>query len=135
MGESESYAKGMEMRRTLYGEARAGTNTEPKPAMQAFGDWVRSAVLGDLWQRGGIDLKTRILICIATDVAMGVTDELLLHIKMGLRHGWTETELTEAIIHAGGYSGVPRGRHAIVIADRAYEEFRRETEGSAKSGA
>ena len=51
-----------------------------------------------LWTRPGLDLKTRALICVF-DAATGRDPELKLHIRMARRQGWTEDELTEALIH------------------------------------
>ena len=41
-----------------------------------------------------------------------------------LNLGWTEEELTEALLHLSGYIGVPSVREAMIIADRVFKEER-----------
>ena len=52
--------------------------------------------------------------------------ELALHVKMALRQGWTEDELTETLLHMSGYVGVPLIREALVTAKEVFAEFRAE---------
>jgi 4-carboxymuconolactone decarboxylase len=94
--------------------------------MQRFSDFTRSVIFGNLWLRDGLDLKLRTLICVVTDVAMGVEEELAVHIEMALRQGWTEIELVETILHAGTYVGIPRARQGVLIADKTFAKFKEE---------
>ena len=43
---------------------------------------------------------------------------------MALRQGWTEKELTEALIHLLGYCGAPASRDALLVASRVFKEVR-----------
>jgi len=45
----------------------------------------------------GLDLKTRALICVISDTCTGREPELALHLRMALRQGWSEDELTRSI--------------------------------------
>jgi 4-carboxymuconolactone decarboxylase len=124
--ESESYKKGTELRAILMGSSLSSMDKTASSGfgMQRFSEYARTAIFGNLWQREGLDLKLRTLICVVTDVAMGVEDELVVHIEMALRQGWTEIELVEAILHAGAYVGIPRARQAILTADKTFAKFR-----------
>ena len=44
-------------------------------------------------------------------------------------YGWTEDEITEALLHVGGYIGVPTIREAMIIAGKVFKEMNEE-EGS-----
>jgi 4-carboxymuconolactone decarboxylase len=46
---------------------------------------------------------------------------------MALRQGWTEEELTEALIQLLGYVGAPLSRDALLVASRVFAEMRAET--------
>lgn len=136
--ESESYRKGTEMRAALMGPTSLTSmdkTASSGPGMVRFSELTRSIVFGTLWQRDGIDLKLRTLICVVTDVAMGVENELAFHVEMALRQGWTEVELIEAILHAGTYSGIPRARQAILVADRTFARIREEEGKKSSSGS
>lgn len=126
--ETDTYKKGTELRAALMGPSSlaAMDNTAGSGmGMQRFSDLTRRTVFGTLWQRDGIDLKLRTLICVVTDVAMGVEDELEIHIEMALRQGWTEVEIVETILHAGSYVGIPRARQGILTADKTFAKVRK----------
>ena len=43
-----------------------------------------------------------------------------------MRQGWTEEELTEVLLHLSGYVGVPIIRELMMVASKAFAEFRAE---------
>ncbi len=129
MTESELYAKGAAMRRQLYGEAaanRSKADIYADPMMQKFLDVATENVFGALWTRSGLDLKTRTMICVVSDVSTGREPELAIHLRFALRQGWSEEELTEAMLHLTGYIGLPLVRGAMLVARRVFAEIRSE---------
>jgi 4-carboxymuconolactone decarboxylase len=129
MAESELYKKGAAMRRQLMGDAaveRSAREIYSDPVMKKFIDVATETVFGALWTRPGLDLKTRALICVVSDAATGREPELGLHLRMALRQGWTEEELTEVLLHLSGYVGVPIVRESMMVASKAFAEFRAE---------
>ena len=129
MAESELYKKGAAMRRHLLGDAAVDRSTREiygDPVMKKFIDVATETVFGALWTRPGLDLKTRALICVISDAATGREPELGLHLRMALRQGWTEEELTEALLHLSGYVGVPIIRESLLVASKVFAEFRAE---------
>jgi 4-carboxymuconolactone decarboxylase len=129
MAESEAYRRGAAVRRQLQGDARveqASRTTYADPVMRQFIDVVTETVFGALWTRPGLDLKTRTLVCVVSDAATGHDAELAIHLRMALRQGWTEEELTEALLHLLGYVGAPSTRGAMLVASRVFAEVRAE---------
>jgi 4-carboxymuconolactone decarboxylase len=129
MAESELYRKGAALRRQLLGDAAVERSTREiysDPIMKKFIDVATETVFGALWTRPGLDLKTRALICVVSDAATGREPELGLHLRMALRQGWTEEELTEALLHLSGYVGVPIIRESLFVASKVFAEFRAE---------
>lgn len=129
MANSEWYDKGVQMRRELYGEAaveKSNATNYNDPAMGKFIEYAQEAVFGGLWTREGLDLKTRTLVCVISDTTMGKYDELAIHLRFALRQGWTEDELTEAILHLSGYIGLPLVRGAMLKARDTFAEIRAE---------
>ena len=127
MARSELYEKGAAMRRKLMGDAAveaASKGIYSDPVMQKFIDVATETVFGALWTRPGLDTKTRALICVISDTCMGREPELALHLRMALRQGWTEEELTEALLHLSGYIGVPIIRECLQVASRVFKEPR-----------
>ena len=129
MAESENYRKGSEIRASLMGEKFASDMNKSvydDPMMKKFGDYAREAVFGMLWSRPGLDLKTRALICVISDTAQARWPELAIHLRMARNQGWTEDELSEALLHLGGYIGLPSVREAMLTAKEVFHEMRNE---------
>lgn len=131
MTDSELYRKGDALRRELLGEEAYRRNNQnyQDSMMSEFINVCTETVFGGLWARPGLDLKSRTLICVVADVALGCEPELAIHLRFALRQGWTEKELTEALLHLSGYIGVPLVRSAMLVARKTFEEIR--TEGGA----
>jgi 4-carboxymuconolactone decarboxylase len=129
MADSGLYREGAAMRRQLMGDAaveRSARETYSDPVMKKFLDVATETVFGALWTRPGLDLKTRALICVVSDAATGREPELGLHLRMALRQGWTEDELIEGLLHLSGYVGVPIIREAMMVASKAFAQYRAE---------
>jgi len=129
MPESENLTKGREMRRRLLGDAyveRSNSTTYADPMMRKFIDAAMENVFGSLWTRPGLDLKTRTLVTVVSDASTGREAELAIHLRMALRQGWTEEELTEVLLHLMGYVGAPLVRDAFIVARETFEAVRKE---------
>ena len=119
-------AKGRKIRQELIGDKLIGDMAKSvytDPIMQKFGDYATDAVFGGLWGRPGLDLKTRTLICVISDTSTGRWPELKIHLRMAKRQGWTEDELSEALLHLSGYVGLPLVREAMLIARETFTEL------------
>ena len=64
----------------------------------------------------------------------GVSPNSDLHLRMALRQGWSEEELTEALLHLSGYVGVPIIRESMMVASKTFAEYRAE-QAAQKTGA
>ncbi|MGY9057563.1 MAG: carboxymuconolactone decarboxylase family protein [Alphaproteobacteria bacterium] len=129
MANSEWFEKGVAMRRKLYGEEamkRSNAASYTSPIMQKFIDYAQEAVFGGLWDRPGLDLKTRTLVCVISDTVMGREDELAIHLRFALNHGWTEDELVEAILQLAGYIGLPLVRGSLLKCSEVFDQIRAE---------
>ena len=127
MSKSEMFQKGAATRRDVRGAATAdnmATSVYTGPVMETFAEYATEAVFGMLWSRPGLDHKTRAMITLTSDVCNHSWPELEIHLRFALNLGWTEEELTEALLHLGGYIGVPSVREAMIIADRVFKEER-----------
>lgn len=129
MTETTLRAKGAAMRRDLMGEAYA-SSLEPTvyadDGMRAFRDLAQEIAFGTVWSRPGLDLKSRALICVVSDTATGRAPELAIHLRMAMRQGWTEAELTEALLHLSVYVGLPLVREAMLTARDTFAAIRAE---------
>lgn len=125
MAESETYRRGREVRRQLLGDAyveKIDRTTYDDPMMRKFIDLATETAFGTVWTRPGLDLKTRTLVCVVSDAATGREPELAIHLRMALRQGWTQEELTEVLLHLSAYVGLPMIREALLAAKKVFAE-------------
>ena len=108
------FDKGLATRRQVMGEdfvARAfGGATEFTAPIQQY---ITRNAWGDVWQRPGLDLKTRSLITVAMLIALGKQHELKGHVRGALNNGATPEELQEVLLHASIYCGLPTAVEAF----------------------
>lgn len=102
------FQNGLKTRRQVMGDdfvdrALAGVTPFTEPMQLAI---TRNA-WGDVWQRPGLDLKTRSLITVAMLTALSRQHELKGHVRGALNNGATTTEIQEVLLHASVYCGVP----------------------------
>jgi 4-carboxymuconolactone decarboxylase len=129
MADNERYRKGAEIRRQLLGDAyveRVSRTNYADPTMRQFIDLATENIFGALWTRPGLDLKSRTLVTVVSDVATGQLPELAIHLRMARRQGWSEQELIETLLHLIGYIGAPPVREALLTATRVFAELKAE---------
>ena len=103
-----NYDRGLATRKQVMGEdfvARAldGATDFTRPIQEH----ITAKAWGDVWQRPGLDLRTRSLITVAMLAALGRQHELRGHVRGALNNGVTPAELQEVLLHAAVYCGVP----------------------------
>ena len=136
MNNDDLYQKGMEIRRTLHGEAsfkKSNAVTYGDPLMTNFIKVATTSVFGALWARPGLDLKTRALVVMVSDACTGQEAELHIHMIFALKQGWTEEEITEVLLQLMGYVGAPKIREAMLIAVKVFAEYKASLKGAKKA--
>lgn len=108
------FDKGLATRKQVMGEefvARAfgGATGFTAPIQQ----YITRNAWGDVWQRPGLDLKTRSLITVAMLTALGKQHELKGHVRGALNNGATPAEIQEVLLHASIYCGLPTAVEAF----------------------
>jgi 4-carboxymuconolactone decarboxylase len=87
-----------------YVDRALGGATDYTMPMQEF---ITANAWGNVWQRPGLDLKTRSLITVAMLAAQGKQHELKAHVRGAINNGATPEELREVMLHATVYCGFP----------------------------
>ena len=80
---------------------------------QPMQEHITAKAWGDVWQRPGLELKTRSMITVAMLIAMGKQHELKGHVRGALNNGVTPAELQEILLQAAVYCGVPSAVEAF----------------------
>ena len=115
VSDENRYEKGLAIQAPLYGdEIRQRYTWLPGEFAQAVPRWLTELGFGDFSTRTGLDGKTRELLTVVMLAAMGGAEvQLRSHVSGALKAGNTREEVVCALVHAGGYMGIPRLFNAL----------------------
>jgi len=124
--------RGMRVRREVLGEAHVDRAEARKTAVDAeFQDLLTRYAWGEIWNRPGLDRRTRSCITVAMLTALGHQEELALHLRGALNNGVTRDEIVEVLLQAAVYCGIPAANSAFRVAG----EILGSSEAPARSGS
>ncbi|MCB1748990.1 MAG: 4-carboxymuconolactone decarboxylase [Gammaproteobacteria bacterium] len=122
MNDDERRERGMATRRAVLGDAHVQRAEARRNAFNGeFQDFITRYAWGDLWQRDGVDRRTRSFITLSMLLALGRDDEFVLHVRAALNNGLTRDEIREVLMHAAVYCGVPAANHAFKLAQDVFD--------------
>ena len=120
----EKYRKGMQIRKSVLGEAHVERAEANKSEFDAdFQRFITEAAWGSVWTRPGLDRKTRHLLTIAMLATLGNHEELAMHIRATSNTGVTREDVKEVLLQVAVYAGIPAANAAFAIAKRVYVEM------------
>src|SRR4051812_37303701 len=125
----DAFAAGMRNRRKVLGDAyvdRSWAAAQANPFLRPLQETVTGLAWGSIWDRPGLDLKTRSLITVSVLIATNRRHELALHLRGALNNGWTREELQEIFLHAGCYCGWPAAVDAYRVATEVFAELEKD---------
>jgi len=71
---------------------------------------------GAVWNREGLDRKTRSIVTVSMLIALGAHGALKGHVRGALTNGVTQDEIREIIMHSAAYCGYPAALAAMKVA-------------------
>jgi 4-carboxymuconolactone decarboxylase len=115
---------GLQTRREVLGDAyvdSAMKNADPfSLPLQQF---VTQYAWGDIWNRPGLERKTRSLLNLAMLSALNRPHELKLHIRGAVNNGVTREEMREVFLQVAVYCGAPASMDAFRCAREVFKEL------------
>ena len=94
----------------------------------ALADNLVNLLYGDVYQRGGISLRERLLVSVAAAAAAGgMEGQVLYQSKLAMKNGVTFDDLMEVLLQLSVFCGFSRGINAMHIIERARIELYNET--------
>jgi 4-carboxymuconolactone decarboxylase len=116
------YDQGLKTRREVLGAeyvdaaiANADEFSRPLQEMITQFAW------GEVWNRPGLDRRTRSLLNLAMLTALNRPHELKLHIKGALNNGVTQAEMREVFLQTAIYAGVPAAMDSFRVAREVFK--------------
>ena len=89
---------------------------------------VMGTIGGEVWNRPGLDLRTRSLCSIAVLAGLGRVNALELNIRMALNNGATKEEIGETFFQGAVYAGFAAAWDGLQRADEVFRAIEAESE-------
>lgn len=89
---------------------------------RSFHEMAMKYCWGDIWNRPGLERKTRSLLNIAILTALNYQHELKIHLDGAIRNGCTKQEIEEVLLQCSIYCGVPAAGNSINTALEYFKE-------------
>jgi 4-carboxymuconolactone decarboxylase len=119
----DSHERGERTRREVLGDAHVDRSIERTTDFTAdFQDLITRYAWDEIWNRPGLDRRTRSCITLTALVAGGHLEELALHVRAAVRNGLTADEIKEVLLQTAVYCGVPAANSAFTVAQRTLDE-------------
>jgi 4-carboxymuconolactone decarboxylase len=114
---SEKFANGLGTRRAVLGDqyvdSALSNATEFDAPMQKL---VTEFCWDEIWNRPGLDRRTRSLMNLAMISALNRSHELKAHVRGAINNGVTKEELAEVFLQVAVYCGMPAGIEGFRVA-------------------
>ncbi|MEU1105762.1 4-carboxymuconolactone decarboxylase [Streptomyces tibetensis] len=122
-GRPDPYDAGIKVRREVLGDAHVDRALAQADDFSGdFQELVTRYAWGEIWDRPGLDRRTRSCVTLTALVAGGHLDELAFHTRAALRNGLTPGEIKEVLLQAAVYCGVPAANSAFKVAQKVIRE-------------
>ncbi|PYB78909.1 4-carboxymuconolactone decarboxylase [Pseudomonas sp. LB-090624] len=78
---------------------------------------------GDVWNRPGLDRRTRSFLNLAMLTALNRPHEIKLHVRGAINNGLSKEEIAEVFLQSAIYCGVPAAIDSFKIAKEVFKEM------------
>jgi len=121
---SETFEKGLKVRKEVVGAEYVEKQLKEADAFNMpLQELVTEYCWGWLWNRPGLQRKTRSLLNVAMLSVLNRHTELKSHVKGAIRNGCTKEEISEVLLQVAVYGGVPAGVESFRLAREAFKEL------------
>jgi 4-carboxymuconolactone decarboxylase len=126
MDERERYQAGLSIRREVLGNAHVDRATAAvTPLTAEFQDLITRYAWGEIWTRPGLDVRSRRVLVMGTMVALGLWEELQMHVRAALvEGGFSSEDVREIFLQQAIYCGVPAAHRAFAVLSTVVAELR-----------
>jgi len=120
---NDRFERGLAKLREIDGEAGQRVIEALKDIAPDLARYMIEFPFGDIYQRPGLDLRSREMATVAALTALGTAQpQLKVHIHGALNVGCTRTEIVEIIIQMAVYAGFPAALNGMFAAKEVFAE-------------
>ena len=121
--DQERFNKGLATRREVLGaeyvdKSIASADDFNRPMQELVTEYC----WGEIWNRPGLDRRTRSIINLAMLTALNRPHEIKLHVVGALNNGLTKAEISEIFLQTAIYCGVPAAIDSFRVAREVFKE-------------
>lgn len=121
--ENERFATGLKKLQEIDGDAGKKVIDSLASIAPDLAKYTIEFPFGDIYQRPGLDLKSREIATVAALTALGhCLPQLNVHIHGALNVGCKPEEIVETIIQMAVYAGFPAALNAMFVAKEVFQE-------------
>jgi len=118
------FAAGLKIRREMFGKDGAERQIEAtSDFMWPMQDYVTRYCFGETWTRSILPRKVRSMLTLGMLVAQGRPHELKVHVRGAIANGVSKEEISEVLLHAMVYCGVPKAVEGFRSAQEVLKEI------------
>lgn len=127
--QTERFQRGLENLKRIDGEAGQNVIDSLADVSPDLARYTIEYPFADIYDRPGLDLRSREIATIAALTAMGnAAPQLKVHIEAGLNVGLTEEEIKEIILQMSVYAGFPAALNGMQAAREVFARYGAEAE-------
>jgi len=117
------FDRGLKTRREVLGSDYVDQALRSADAFnQEMQELVTQFAWGEVWNRSGLDRRTRSLLNLAMLTALNRPHELKLHVRGALNNGVTRDEIKEVFLQTAVYCGMPAAIDSFRTAREVFKE-------------
>lgn len=120
----ELFDQGLATRRAVLGSEYVDTSIKNADDFNMpMQELVTQYCWGDIWNRPGLERRTRSFLNLAMITALNRPHELKLHVRGAINNGLTKDEIKEVFLQAAIYCGVPAAIDSFRVAKEVFKEM------------
>jgi 4-carboxymuconolactone decarboxylase len=121
---NDLFEAGLKTRRAVLGDAYVDASIKSADDFsRPLQELVTQYCWGDVWNRPGLDRKTRSILNLAMLTALNRPHELRLHVRGAINNGVSKDEIREIFLQAAVYCGVPAAVDSFRNAREVFKEL------------
>ncbi len=120
----DAFEKGLKTRREVLGAEYVDQSIRNADAFNLpLQELVTEYCWNEIWNRPGLDRKTRSIVNLAMLTALNRPHELKLHVKGAINNGLSKDEIAEIFLQSAIYCGVPAAIDSFRTAKEVFKEM------------
>jgi len=120
----EAFEKGLKTRREVLGAEYVDKSIQNADSFNMpMQELVTEYCWNEIWNRPGLDRRTRSIINLSMITALNRPHELKLHVRGAINNGLSKEDIQEIFLQAAIYCGVPAGIDSFRCAKEVFTEM------------